>query len=87
MRYRIKIKESALKVLRKVERKKRVRIWTAISALAEEPRAVGCVKMSGLDNFWRIRVGEWRIIYQIRDEELVVLVIRIGHRRDVYRKR
>lgn len=87
MAYKIKIKESALKALGKVEKKAKARIWTAISKLAEEPRPLGCVKMAGPDDLWRIRVGEWRIIYQVRDKEMIVLVIRVGHRREVYRSR
>lgn len=85
MPFEIKIKASALKAIRKAEENARARIWTAISALADDPRPTGCVKMSGGDDLWRIRVGDWRIIYQIRDGEMVVLVVRVGNRREVYR--
>jgi mRNA interferase RelE/StbE len=85
MTYKIKIKETALKVLRKAEKKTSARVWTAISKLANEPRPAGSKKMVGPDDLWRIRVGDWRVIYQIRDHELIVLVARIGQRKEVYR--
>jgi mRNA interferase RelE/StbE len=73
----------AAKQLVKMDRPIRRRIDAAISSLGENPRPPGCKKLVGVDA-WRIRVGDWRIIYQIRDERLIVLVLRVGHRRDVY---
>lgn len=61
------------------------RIQRHIDALATEPRPPGCVKMSGIERTYRIRVGDYRIIYEIRDNVLIVLVLRIGHRREAYR--
>lgn len=64
------------------------RIADAIDALADNPRPSGAVKLAGeADNLWRIRVGDYRIVYQIQDERLVVLILRVGHRRDVYKRR
>ncbi|MGA2053356.1 MAG: type II toxin-antitoxin system RelE/ParE family toxin [Opitutales bacterium] len=57
----------------------------AIDALLENPRPPGGKAMTGLDKTWRIRVGEYRVIYEVQDDRLVVLVIRVGHRGDVYR--
>ena len=85
MAYAIKIKESAQKALRKIDKTARAGIWIAISELAENPRPSGCVKMSDEADLWRIRVGDYRIIYKIRGEEMVVLIVRVGHRREVYR--
>jgi mRNA interferase RelE/StbE len=85
MAYQIKIKASALSALKKLDAKTKARLWLAISSLAEEVRPRGSTKLKGAAVLWRIRVGDFRIIYQIRDEELVVLIIRIGHRREVYR--
>jgi mRNA interferase RelE/StbE len=85
--YRVRIKESALKAIRKLDRGTRGRIWAAIEGLAEHPRPTGRVKLAGEDNLWRIRMGDYRIVYQVRDAELVVIVVRVGHRRDVYRER
>ena len=61
------------------------RIDTAIRALAQEPRPKGCIQMAGHSDTYRIRVGDYRILYRIQDDVLVVLVVRIGHRREVYR--
>ena len=61
------------------------RIDGAILALAENPRPRGSQKLPGAGDFYRIRVGDWRIIYAIEDDRLVVLVIKMAHRREVYR--
>ena len=57
----------------------------AILALAENPRPSGCVKLSGLENLWRVRVGDYRILYSIEDQQLIVLIVSVAHRREVYR--
>jgi len=62
----------------------RARILTAIGDLSEDPRPPGCRKMEGVD-LYRIRVGDWRVLYQIRDFRLMVVVVQVGHRREVYR--
>ena len=56
-----------------------------MDALAANPRPKGVKKLSGPDDLYRIRVGDYRIVYQIHDDRLIVLVVRIGHRKDVYR--
>ncbi len=61
------------------------RIAAAIDRLAVDPRPSGVRKLTGADNLWRIRVGDYRIVYEIEDDRLVVLIVRIGHRRDIYR--
>jgi len=53
--------------------------------LETQPRPSGCRKLSGSDDIFRLRLGDYRIIYRVEDEKLVVLVIEIGHRRDIYR--
>ena len=84
-KYRLSIKPSARKELVAVATKKdRQRIVRLIQSLAEEPRPPGCQKLSGYDRY-RVRQGNYRILYQIQDNELVVVVVRIGHRREVYR--
>lgn len=84
-KYRLLIKPSARKELVAVATKKdRQRIVRLIQSLAEEPRPPGCQKLSGYDRY-RIRQGNYRILYQIQDNKLVVVVVRIGHRREVYR--
>ncbi len=61
------------------------RIHQAVGKLASAPRPSGCTKLAGAADLWRIRVGQYRVVYAIRDRELVVLVVRVGHRREVYR--
>jgi mRNA interferase RelE/StbE len=63
----------------------RTRIDRAILGLAEDPRPPGARKLAGATSLWRIRVGRWRILYTIEDARLVVLVVAVGHRRQVYR--
>ena len=61
------------------------RIISHIKALAEDPRPSGCRKITGLKSDWRIRVGEYRIIYEVNDNDKTVMVMRIRHRREAYR--
>jgi mRNA interferase RelE/StbE len=85
MVYQVRIKASALRFLKKLETRPRARLLVAISGLSDEPRPPGCRKITGVAGLWRIRIGKYRIIYQVWDKELVVLVVRVGHRSDVYR--
>lgn len=62
------------------------RLRVAIDGLAENPRPPGCVKLQGGDELFRVRVGDYRIVYQIQDAVLVVLVVQVGHRREIYRQ-
>ena len=84
MTYAVDILRSAQKQLGKINRQDQPRIISAIQALANTPRPQGCQKLSGR-SAWRIRVGSYRIIYEIHDDKLLVLVVTIGHRREVYR--
>lgn len=83
MKYDLLIKRSAQKQLANIPRPNRDRIITAVRSLADDPRPAGVRKLTGRDA-WRIRIGEYRIIYEIYDDALLVLVVSIGHRRDVY---
>ena len=85
MTHKIEILRSAQKQLSKIERKDQSRIIKAIRELAEEPRLQGSKKLSGRPA-WRIRIGSYRVIYEIQDDRCLVLVIDIGHRREIYRK-
>ncbi|MPV50692.1 type II toxin-antitoxin system mRNA interferase toxin, RelE/StbE family [Pseudactinotalea sp. HY160] len=76
---------SALKSLRRVDGEVARRILRAIDALADEPRPPGCLQLRGGNGELRIRVGDYRVVYDVIDEEVVVLVLRLGHRREVYR--
>jgi mRNA interferase RelE/StbE len=85
MVYRIEFRPAALREMRRIGKPFKSRIATAIAVLAETPRPPGCVRLQGSDGFYRIRVGDYRIVYSIEDRLLVVYVIRIAHRKDVYR--
>lgn len=82
--YSLLIKPSALKELEAVPLKNRRRLVTRIEGLAANPRPHGCEKLSGLEQY-RIRQGDYRVIFGVDDEVRTVVVVKIGHRRDVYR--
>ena len=85
-RYRVLIKSSAAKEIEAVDQKKdRQRIVARIHALADDPRPVGCEKLTGEQGRYRVRIGRYRIVYSIGDEELLIVVVRVAHRKDVYR--
>jgi len=85
MAYRIEVKPQAEKALAKIANPHRRRLARAIDRLARNPRPAGCVKLAGADDAYRIRVGDYRIVYEIRDRVLVVCIIRVAHRKDVHR--
>jgi mRNA interferase RelE/StbE len=82
--YSLLIKPSAVKELEALPTKDRRRIITRIQGLATEPRPHGCEKLSGLEQY-RVRQGDYRVVYSVDDEASTVLVVKVGHRRDVYR--
>lgn len=82
--YKIFFKESVEKDLRSIPKKDLKKILTRIEALAKEPRPQGYEKLSSQDKY-RIRQGTYRIIYSIQEQELTVWVVKVGHRKDVYR--
>ena len=84
MSYKITIKRPAAKALANLPNKDYQKVRNTIRELAENPRPQGCLKLTGRDG-WRIRVGVYRVIYGINDEGKKVIVLDIGHRRDVYR--
>lgn len=81
--YRIVIKKSAAKEIESIEKKDRIRIIEKIRELAGNPYPEGSKKLSGQDKY-RIRQGNFRILYQVIQHELIINVVKIGHRRDVY---
>lgn len=84
--YRVEVARRAVKVMAGLPRREQQRVRAAIDLLAGNPRPPGCVAVSGEVRAWRVRVGDYRIVYEIFDDRLVIQVIRIGHRRDVYRR-
>ena len=84
-RYEVRVSRRALNALRKIDRHAQRRIMAAIELLADEPRPPKCVLLKGEASVYRVRVGDYRIVYEVLDEILVIHVITLGHRRDVYR--
>ena len=87
MAYRVVIKASAIKEIAALPKRERRRVISAIEALADDPRPEGTRKLTGAEDAYRVRVGDYRIVYLIRDDVLTVFVVRVRHRRDVYRRR
>lgn len=84
--YKIEITASAEKSLKKIPKKDLEKIVEAIQVLAISPFPSGCRKLKGEENVYRVRQGNYRIIYEIIDSKLIVLVLKIGHRKDIYKK-
>ena len=85
MTYRIDLAPAAVRQLRKLDLPARRRVQAAIELLADQPRPPGAIKLAGGEGEWRVRTGDYRVVYEIRDEVLVVLVVAVGHRREIYR--
>jgi mRNA interferase RelE/StbE len=82
--HEIRFSKESVKTLDSLEAKPALRIAEAIKKLATTPKPPGCRKMVGSEKDYRIRVGDYRVIYQIRSTVLMIFVIRIGHRKDIY---
>jgi mRNA interferase RelE/StbE len=85
MKYAVRLDSRTCKALDRLPSDIQGRVMRKLHALENEPRPPGVEKLAGMEDLYRVRVGAWRIVYAIRDRALVVIVIRIGHRRDVYR--
>ena len=83
--YSVFLERAAERDLNRLSKRMHDRAIVAIQALAKNPRPAGCRKLTGTDNDWRIRVGDYRIVYEIADDIRVVRVNRVRHRREVYR--
>ena len=86
MTYRVTFAPSAARQLRKLEPQARRRVQAAVELLSLDPRPPAASQLVGGAGEWRVRTGDYRIVYEIHDGELLVLVLAVGHRRDVYRK-
>lgn len=84
MTYQVVILRRAQKELAELPIERYGRVRDAVGDLGETPRPVGCLKLTGRDG-WRIRVGDYRVVYEIDDDRRLVTILHVGHRRDVYR--
>lgn len=85
MSYTVRIASAAHRQIRKLPRDGQERVAAVLVLLADEPRPPAAKKLTGRDA-WRVRTGNWRVIYEIHDDELLVMVVAAGNRRDVYRR-
>ena len=83
--YRVEISRTAEKQLRKLELSDQRRVVRALVGLADDPHPAGSRKLSGYTDVFRIRVGVFRILYSVEGRRLIVIILKIGHRKDVYR--
>lgn len=83
--YQVIISNKAEKALQKLPGIAYARMVAALRNLAQDPRPAGCKKLKGREA-WRIRIGDYRAIYEVEDDKLIVLIISIGHRKDIYDK-
>lgn len=84
-KYEVRLARRAVRSLASLERREQQRIRAALDLLADNPRPPNCVAMQGEDSVYRVRVGDYRIVYEVIDAVLLVHVVRVGHRREVYR--
>jgi len=81
--YRIELRPAAVRALRKLDKPTRLRIQGVIALLAEDPRPPAARALQGRPG-WRVRVGDYRVIYTVADDVLLVLIVTLGHRREIY---
>ncbi len=84
--FRIEFAPAAVRQLRSLPAKIQVRIRTRVEALRSDPRPAGCSKLTGADDICRVRIEDYRLLYQVRDDVLLVLVVSVRKRGDVYKK-
>ena len=83
--YQIIIKATAQKQIKKLPDEYFIKVQNAILKLEQNPRPIGCTKLTGSKNAYRIRVGIYRIVYEIYDKQLIIFIFDVDHRKDVYR--
>ncbi len=84
--YRIQFQRDAEREIALLPARDRLRVAARINTFADDPRPRGAKKLAGIDDLYRIRVGDYRVVYQVQDRVLLVVVVHIGHRRQVYRR-
>ena len=82
--YRIEVTPRARKDLKALPTREKQRVAKQIDALKTDPRPTGCKKLQGREDFYRIRAGNYRVVYQIEDEVLFILIVRVGDRKEIY---
>lgn len=85
MAYRVEFKPSAADSFRKLDKQIQRRLAAKVEALKENPRPTAAEKLKGEEDLYRLRSGDYRIVYQVQDEIFLVLILGVGHRKDIYR--
>jgi mRNA interferase RelE/StbE len=83
--YRIEVSATAERQIRKLPRADQTRVVRVIQALAADPHPTGCRKLSGYDDVFRVRIGRYRVLYSIEGRRLVIIILKVGDRKDIYR--
>jgi mRNA interferase RelE/StbE len=86
VRHTIEFSHLGARQFKDLPKRVQVRLKSKIDALSENPRPLGVEKLKGEDDLYRIRVGDYRVIYQVKDNALIVLIVKIGDRKEVYRR-
>lgn len=86
MAHRIEVSPAAARQLNKIDRRVLPQIAEKIDSLASEPRPHGCEKLSGYHSLYRVRVGDYRIVYRVEDQLVLVVVLRVGNRAEIYER-
>ena len=84
MSYRVEIRPAARRQIKKLPREVQAKVLSRLTCLAEDPRPAGAEALQGYQELYRLRVGQYRVLYEIHDGVLVVVVVRVGHRKEVY---
>lgn len=83
--YSVELTRTAEKQLRRIAKRDRNRLVEAIRGLADRPRPHGARKLQGYDDVYRVRVGQYRVVYEILEDRVIVIVLKVGHRKDIYK--
>jgi mRNA interferase RelE/StbE len=83
--YSVELTRTAEKQLRRIAKRDRNRLVEAIRGLVDRPRPHGARKLQGYDHVYRIRVGQYRVVYEILEDRVIVIVLKVGHRKDIYK--
>ena len=83
--YEVKLSRLAIKTLKKLPQQASARVFQKIELLTKNPRPAGVKRLSGYAGYYRLRVGDYRVIYEIHDGRLTILIVEVGHRKDIYR--
>ena len=84
-RYVLRWKKSAQKELRKLPKAAVIKLVALAESLADDPHPVGCRKLAGTEHSYRVRAGDYRIVYQVHNGQLIIEIVKVGHRKEVYR--